>query len=297
LISSIKKVQAIIVNWERPQDTIECIRSVECSQGYEISVLIVDNGSRDDSVHQIRQACPQVAVLSLPQNQGFSGGCNAGIESTLDTQAEFIFLLNNDTVIFPETIHHLVTALEQWDVTVPKILFYATPERVWAAGADWRSFPPTVLMTGYEQPDGLRYDMPRSLDYATGCALMVKRQVFETVGGFDLEYENYAEDYDLCYRIRKEGFSIGYVPTARVLHKVSRTLGERSLRKWRYLGRNAVLFYRKHNRFPRWMLWSFLVWVLIREVIKGQAALLPHFWQGVQEGFTVLKRAQVRATR
>jgi len=148
-------------------------------------------------------------------------------------------------------------------------------------------------MIGYEKKDGPRYDIPRSLDYATGCALMLKRQVVETVGGFDPDYENYQEDYDLCYRIRAAGFRIGYVPTARVLHKVSVTLGEGSPQKWRLLGRNAVLFYRKHNRFPPWMLWSFLIWVSIRESLKRQPTVLPDFWRGVREGLAALKRGKL----
>jgi hypothetical protein len=263
------------------------------SHSVAISVLVVDNGSRDDSVDRITRFCPDTELIRLPTNMGFAGGYNAGIEQSLASGAEYIFLLNNDTVIFPDTIHDLIVAMQKWDVSVPKILFHDSPNQVWAAGARWRFFPPSVIMIGYERRDGSQYNVPCPLDYATGCALMLKRQVLETVGGFDPDYQNYQEDYDFCYRIREAGFKIGYVPTARLLHKVSRTLGENSPAKWRFLGRNTVLFYRKHNRFPPWMLWSFLIWVSIRESLKRQLTVLPDFWCGVREGLATLKRGKL----
>ena len=289
----LRSVQVVIVNWERAQDTIECIQSVMQSHKVTVSVLVVDNGSRDDSVDQIRHLCPDAELICLPTNLGFAGGFNTGIEHFMGSDAEYVFLLNNDTVIFPDTIHALVLAMQGCDVAVPKILFHDSPGRIWAAGARWRFFPPSVIMIGYERRDGPQYNVPRSLDYATGCALMLNRQVVEKVGGFDPDYQNYQEDYDLCYRIRAAGYRIGYVPTARLLHKVSMTLGEGSPQKWRLLGRNTVLFYRKHNRFPSWMLWSFLIWVSVRETLKRQPAALPDFWRGVREGLVVLKRPQL----
>lgn len=288
-----RSVQVVIVNWERSQDTIECIRSVMQSQCVAISVLVVDNGSGDDSVDRIKRFCPDTELIRLPTNLGFAGGYNTGIEQSLASDAEYIFLLNNDTEIFPDTIHALVVATQEWDVTVPKIIFHDSPSQVWAAGAQWRFFPPSVIMIGYKRRDCPKYNVPRPLDYATGCALMLKRKVVETVGGFDLDYQNYLEDYDLCYRIRTAGFRIGYVPTARLLHKVSMTLGEGSPEKWRLLGRNTVLFYRKYNRFPLWMLWSFLIWVSIRESLKRQPTVLPDFWRGVREGLAALKRGKL----
>ncbi len=284
----------VIVNWQRANDTIECVRSIYASGFPETRVLVVDNGSQDGSVQRISQTLPDVSVLSLPENLGFAGGYNAGIHHVLEQGAQNILLLNNDTVIEENTIRELARA--PWDVSVPKILFQST-RRIWAAGAGWRRFPPSVVMFGYGlwgrgEPDGPRWNRPYPLAYATGCALMVKRHVFDVVGGFDRIYESYMEDYDFCYRVRQAGFTIGYVPDARVLHKVSSTLGMISPQWWRYLGRNTVLFYRREGRFPAWMLWSLLAWILPRELIKGNASHLPHFWRGVREGFDLMEQAK-----
>jgi GT2 family glycosyltransferase len=288
------QVLVVIANWEGTGDTIECLRSVYQSNNVQIQVLVVDNGSRDDSIQQITRIFPNIDLLALSPNQGFAGGFNAGIERALKSGAENIFVLSNDTIVEPDAIYALVNA--PWDVSVPKILYY-DDERIWAAGAKWRRFPPSVVMLGYGllgqgEPDGPAWDSPGELDYATGCALLVRRRVFETVGGFDRNFECYMEDYDLCYRIRTSGYRIGYVPTARIYHKVSRTLGQNPARWWWYMGRNTVLFYRKDNRFPLWMLWAFLAWVFPREVIKGNLMHLSDFWRGIRDGFRFLKQKQ-----
>lgn len=287
MVGLLDRIVVVIVNWERLEDTIECVRSVLASDLKPEQVLLVDNGSRDDSVTRVKDACPGISLLSLEENRGFAGGYNAGIECALLSGAERILLLNNDTVVDPQAIPLL--AETSWDAAIPKILYYEQPERIWAAGAAWRSFPPSVVMTGYNKLDGPAYNTPRKLDYATGCAIMAKRRVLECVGGFNPEFENYMEDYDFFHRLRGGGFRVGYVPEARIFHKVSQTLGPTSAQRWFYLGRNTVLFYRIENRFPAWMLWSYLGWYGMREFFKGQSKFLPDFWRGVQAGLAWLK--------
>lgn len=277
----------VIVNWERAADTIECIHSLREAGLTASEILLVDNGSLDSSVEQIISAHPGILVERLPRNLGFAGGYNAGISHALKDQVGYIFLLNNDTVIDPGAIKVLLEA--GWDVSIPKILFYDKREKIWAAGARWRLFPPAVVMNGYLRPDGPEFDHPQPLVYATGCAILARRQVFEVVGGFDQDFENYMEDYDLFFRIHTAGLKVGYVPQARVYHKVSQTLGSQSPLRWRYLGRNTVRFYRKGKRFPSWILWSYVGWFLIRETIKRNTRLLPEFWAGVKEGLSLVK--------
>jgi GT2 family glycosyltransferase len=284
------KIAVIIVNWERPQDTLECVRSViESETGHlRLRILLVDNGSRDLSVAQISSAFPDVTIISLPENLGFAGGYNVGIQQALLTDCDFLLLLNNDTVLDREAIQALCST--PWDMAVPKILYYDAPRKLYAAGARWRRFPPSVVMIGYDRKENRKHQKPFPLQYATGCAFMAKRRVFETVAGFDPDFENYLEDYDFFYRTNQAGLSLGYVPEARVYHKVSQSLGEYSPRRWRYLGRNTVLFYRKGNRLPRWALWSQIVWFTIRETLKGNVSLIPHFSRGIREGFRYIQR-------
>ncbi len=281
------QVVVIIVNWERPGDTIECIQSVLSSDFSSLQVIIVDNGSRDGSVEKINNYFPELSLFPLPENLGFAGGYNFGIEEALKTGSPYYFLLNNDTVIDRNAIGALITS--PWDISVPKITYYDNPDMIWSAGARWRSFPPTIKMIGYREKDSEEYNHSRQLEYATGCALMVKKHVFEKVPGFNLEYINYMEDYDFSFRIREAGFSMGYIPEAIVKHKVSLTLGPSSPQRWSFIGRNTVLFYSQDDRFPRLTLWSVLGWILIREIIQGNATQLPSFWSGVREGLEIIK--------
>jgi GT2 family glycosyltransferase len=282
----------VIVNWRKAHDTIGCIQSILRGGFPPSQVLVVDNGSQDESDDQIRSKFPEVELHSLPKNLGFSGGYNYGIEMALAAGAEQIFLLNNDTIINQDTIPALLAC--DADVAVPKIYYHRDAKRIWSAGAQWRRFPPMVVIRGYQKLDKPHFDKPVALQYATACALMIRREVFERVGRFDPEFENYHEDYDFCYRVRTAGFNIRYVPKAQVWHKVSQSLGLSSPRFWWYLGRNCVLFYRKEDRFPAWMLTSFLVWVTLRETLKLNFRHLPDFWSGVNAGIVWVKHGTSR---
>jgi len=281
------KTAVVIVNWQRPQDTIECVRSVKDSLAGDSHIIVVDNGSQDNSLQLILDAFYDIEMVALEKNLGFSGGYNAGIKKALRTPAEYLFLLNNDTTIAPDTIPNLLAA--NCDMAVPKIFFYDDPERIWAAGAAWRWIPPSVKLIGYRKMDGPSFQSSKPLDYATGCALMVTRKLIEEVGGFDPSFVNYMEDYDFCFKVKQAGFKIGFVPEAVIFHKVSSSLGASSPQVWRYMGQNTVLFYRKANRFPDWMLISFLVWVSIREFLKLNWMNLPAYWTGIKDGFEMLK--------
>ncbi len=294
LENKLTSVAAVVVNWELPQDTITCIESLNKSRGVKLDVLVVDNGSRDNSVELIRSAFPNLQLIELPENLGFSGGYNAGIREALKGDSTFIFILNNDTVVEPDAI--AILANSNWDIAVPKILFLDHPDLIWSAGARWRNFPPSVAMHGYLNRDDGTYDKPHVLEYATSCALLVKREVLFRVSGFDEDFQNYADDYDFFYRTNQAGFRSGYVPKARIYHAVSASLGEGSPKKWWFRGRNTVLFYRKSNRFPRWKLWTYLIWVLVTEVVRGNVRRMSSFLSGINEGRRLVSKEVITAS-
>lgn len=292
----LKKVAVIVVNWERPRDTLECLESVVHSdlEGLNIQIILVDNGSRDDSLTRIAARFPALTIVALPRNLGFAGGYNAGIRRGLDTDNELFFILNNDTVLQKNAVTVLCSS--PWDIAIPKILFYNQPHRLYAAGARWRLFPPAVVMIGYRQRETRRHQRPCALKYATGCAFVAKRKVFECIPGFDADFENYLEDYDFFYRTNQGNFSMGYVPNSLVYHKSAQSLGEFSPKRWHFLGRNTVLFYRKENRFPGWALWSQVLWVGTRESIKGNIRLMVPYYRGVVEGLKMVSDQRNKAS-
>jgi GT2 family glycosyltransferase len=278
----------VIVNWCKPGDTIECIHSLNTA-GIPINqVLVVDNGSTDGSLDQLKHAYPNLPTVRLDDNHGFAGGYNYGIKLAIKNGSERILILNNDTVVDEIAVQVLLAS--KWDISVPIIYFYEAREVIWSAGARWRKFPPMVIMNGYMKTDDELYYHASELEYATGCALMVRREVFEKVGFFDEQFKNYFEDYDFIYRARNVGYKVGFVPEARVWHKVSRTLGRESPRQFWYLGRNSVLFYLKDRRFSAMTLAVYLGWVTIREILKLNFRQTVHFWRGVSNGLEWIRR-------
>lgn len=291
--NSASKPIVIIVNHALPEDTIECVDSVLSSDMGRVPVLLVDNGSKDDSVERLKRRYPEIPLVSLPENTGFVGGFNTGIQQALATDATHLFVLNNDTVVDPSAIREMLQA--GWDIAVPKIVFYDRPEIIWSAGARWRFFPPSVHIVGSGKKDAPVYNIPGPLEYATSCALVVRREVFEKIGGFDPLFQSYGEDLDFFYRAKQAGIRVGYVPAARILHKVSLTTRWLPGLRRRYLGRSTVLFFRKEKRFPLWQVYLSIAWKLLREILLGNPQHLPDYWRGYRDGFRELRRADGRA--
>lgn len=284
-------VGVVILNWNRPKDTMECVRSVSTSEYKNHRIIVVDNGSTDGSPEEIQKTSLEIELLTNAENQGFAAGVNVGIRRALQLGAEYVLILNNDALVAPKCLEELVLAAKadsMIGICVPKILHYYQPTRIWSAGAQWTRLPPRVKMRGFDKEDGLDYANMCDLDYATGCALLVRSHVFRVVGTFDPAYFMYQEDYDFCHRVRQDGFRIVYVPRATVWHKVSQSLGENSYTK-RYLwSRSTVLFYNKH--FSLFKLVGFIGWVGLREALKLNMSFFRPFVHGIYDGM----RAQLR---
>jgi len=138
---------------------------------------------------------------------------------------------------------------------------------------------------GFGREEGAAYSARREVDFATGCAMLVKREAFERVGLLDPAFFMYHEDYDFSARVRRGGYRIVYVPQAVMWHKVSASTGEKSPLKWYYLGKYVVPFYLKHCQPPRLSLALFALWVLARETVKGNIQYLVPYLKGLRDGW------------
>ncbi|MFX1411323.1 MAG: glycosyltransferase family 2 protein, partial [Promethearchaeota archaeon] len=157
-------------------------------------------------------------------------------------------------------------------------------------GAQWRTFPPRVTIRGYREWDEGQYDTSGPVEYATACALLIRRATFEMAGLFDEAYFMYQEDYAFCDRVRASGLTLWYEPRAVVHHHVSASTGEGSPQKWRYWSQGIVLFYKQHYGHRWWAvvpLTIFLLWVVARELAKGHVKWFRPFCEGVKAGWKV----------
>ena len=279
-------IYAVVLAWNNYDDTYECLASVTQLAYGNLKIVLVDNGSTDNTPTRVRETFPNVHVIENKQNLGVPAGYNVGFSYALTEGADYILMLNNDTAAPADMLQKLLDVAEQDDkagIVMPKVLYYGTENEVWSSGGHYRAFPPAILMTDKRKdvPDELRM-----IEYAPSCVLLISRQAFELVGLFDSGYLFMYDDWDFSERVRAFGLKIWYAPEARVWHKVSRsTKGPVSPLFWKTWGASTVRFYRRHGR-PVWLSLPYhLSYMILREfVVKGNWKFWPNFWEGVREG-------------
>ena len=238
-------VAAVVLSWNGREDTLGCLRSLRTSTHAPLTTVVVDNGSDDGTTAAVMREFPDAVVVALPENRGYAGGMNAGIERALQLGAEHVLVLNNDTELAPDMVAQLVAAAEAHPdagILQPLILFDDPPGTVWCAGLRFdpgRGYNGKPL--GYREPDDGRFAGVREVDAATGCAMLVPAGVARAVGGFDDALFAYVEDVDLSLRVRDLGRRVLVVGAARMAHKVSASSGGEYS--------STIAYYGARNRF------------------------------------------------
>jgi GT2 family glycosyltransferase len=289
-------VWVVTLGFNNAGDSIACLKSLAGSEGVSCSLLFADNNSRDDSVARVLAETPSVRVIETGSNLGFARGFNVGIDYCLRQGADYVFMINNDTVVAPDCLARLVAeaqAHSEAGILVPKIFYHDHPRSIWSAGSRFRRFPPAIVMRKTKGDDDGRFDRDPRLEYTTTCALLLSRAFLEKVGLMDRDYFILFDDYDWSVRARDQGCGIRLVPDAHLWHKVSKStgVGTRSPFFWTNYGKSAALFFRKHARH-RWLTgWPHLLYLLARILAEGTYFGLIPFLKGWREG----RRAEMHA--
>jgi GT2 family glycosyltransferase len=249
-MTTLPKVAIIVLNWNNAPDTIECLESLRHLNYSAYRISVVDNGSTDDSVHQIRSRFPDVCLTETHQNLGYAGGNNVAIRETLAQGAEMICILNNDVRVDPNFLTSLVTALqEHTDVGLvsPLVAELDDPDKIWALGQSVNGQTGAVarIHQGVDV-SALVLREPFQVDAASGTAMLIRREIFERIGFMDEAYFLYYEETDWSIRIRQAGYRILAVPTSMVWHAVSGTLGQSSPVVDYYMLRNHLLLVQRY---------------------------------------------------
>ncbi len=229
-----KHVSIVIVNWNGISDTCVALDSIQKlrTQKLQLDTYVVDNGSTNDSVLILKRKYPWVHLIEAGKNLGFTGGNNVGIRAALDSGADFVWLLNNDTYVDPNAAC-MVDAFSESNVGVvgSKIYFakgheyhkerYSVQERgkvLWYAGGviDWSNM--YASHRGVDEVDHGQYDRQDVTDFVTGCSMMIKRSVFERIGMLDDAYYLYLEDVDFSLKAKNAGFKLVYYPKSIIWH-------------------------------------------------------------------------------
>ena len=223
--SRLPRVTAVVLNWCGENVTRRCLRSLERSTYGPLRVLLVDNGSPDGSGDRLHAEFPDLPYLQNGANLGYAGGNNRGIEWALGAGAEQVLVLNNDTVVEPEAVGHLVRALlsagDQVAAVGPKILRLDDPTRIWWAGGDFSRLRGLGLHRRENALDtpGAPAE-PEEVTFLTGCCFLTTAPVLRRVGGFAEDFFAYIEDVEWSLRLVRAGFRLLYEPRARILHEV-----------------------------------------------------------------------------
>ena len=250
-------VTVIVLNWNGRELLKDCLGSLEKVEYENFNVLVVDNGSMDDSVEYVKLSFPNFDILELDNNLGFAAGNNLGFDVAKNKNAEFVIFLNNDTIVDKNFIKPLLAPFEDISVgqTVPKILYADDEEKIWYAGGIVNLWTGNIFHQGIREYDSERFNQSKITDYATGCCFCMKVSDYEGLNGFDESYSMYGEDVDLSLRIRKSGKNIFFVPESKIYHKVSASIGGAfSLKKMKRKLGGLFRIYNKHATLVQWML-------------------------------------------
>ena len=243
-------VALIVLNWNNWQDTLACVESCRRLTWPNFRIIIVDNGSGDDSEAQLRRHCPDAEVIQTGTNLGFAGGNNVRIRHALSCGAEFVWLLNNDAIAAPDALDALVSALlddRDAGCAGSKIYYLDQPDRIWSAGSIWEKGRLRLRQRGAGQEDRGQFDLPQRISAVSGCSMLMRAETLGRVGFLDEKYFLYWEDIDWCARAAAANNTALYVPASRVWHKVSTSVTPRSQMQYYYYTRNGLLFCSRHD--------------------------------------------------
>ena len=242
-------VNLFVLNWNGRDLTLDCLSSLEKITYPNVKVYVIDNGSSDNSVAEIRNQFPDFEIIQLPENYGFSRGNNAGFQ-LVKQKADFTIFLNNDTVVDPYFVEPLINEMESNSTVkqaTPKIFYADDLEYIWFGGGKINLWAGWIRHLGIRQKDSTQFSFNRNVDYATGCCVCMRTEDFESIGMFDESFFMYGEDVDLSLRFREQGGQILFVPESKIWHKVSSSIGAQfSIRKWKRKNIGKIKLIAKH---------------------------------------------------
>ena len=307
----------ILLNWNGWSDTLECLESITALEYPDVDVIVVDNGSTDESVERIRAWCNfcavpyveyhcdqraglpallddvhhtqsgirRVSLLAVDRNLGFCAGNNLGLAHGSALGAEYFLILNNDTVATPHFLRPLVAAARKNDqagLLGGIVCFEHDRQSMWFAGGDFDTFLEGRHRLYCEPLSRISDAGPLDTGWVTGCMMLIPRSTYESLGGFDETLFIYCEDFDYSLRVKAAGKALLLVPQSIIYHKCGRSLGTMGPLSYYYGTRNRLRL--KSMYLPPLKTAAFLAYFLASRLPRYGTLALRGRWDLVKAG-------------
>lgn len=238
------KIFIIILNYNGKDTIKECLTSLFRVDYPNFEVVVVDNASQDGSFELAKNYFPGAHFIKNENNLGFAAGNNMGIRFALEKIADYVFLLNNDAVVFKNTLSELIKITQKKESKkigiFSPIIFKGDSRDIWFAGGkiDWLRMRAEHIMqaTNCEL---------RTVNYVTGCAMLIKKEVFKKIGLLDENFFLYYEDADFCWRASREGFKSAIITNAAIKHYEKSEKNKKAKTYWLVV--SGIYFFRKNS--------------------------------------------------
>lgn len=252
------KVAIIVLNWNGADYITNCLDSLVRLKmdKHSIEIVVIDNASTDSSVELVTSKYPKIKLIETGQNLGYASGNNIGLQHAIDTHADWVWIVNPDIRVSPDSLSSLLSATNSTTgILGSKSYFekgfefhkdrYAPKDLgkvIWYAGGkmDWANVD--SLHIGVNQVDHGQYDQASPTEFVTGASMLINCRMLETIGLFDPKYFLYYEENDLCQRAIRAGWQLVYVPQSVVWHANAQATGIGSNLQDYFLTRNKLLF-------------------------------------------------------
>lgn len=291
------KVSVIILNWNGLEDTSKCLDSLRQITYPNYEVIVVDNASEGDDVVVLKKNYGDYFnLIENDKNYGYSEGNNIGIRYALEKGADYILILNNDTVVAPGFLDELVSVAEEdgnIGVVGPKLYDMAKPDMLQGAGGKLNWYL-EHRQRGQNKRDRGQFEEVTDVDFIGGSCLLVRKEAIEKAGLLPTDYFLQWDDIDFCTGVRRQEFRCVYAPKAKIWHKLSASF-ERAGISGTMVARgikNRILFRRKYLSTPQFLLFtlSFIFIVtptyMAYYLFQGRnLERIPNFFRGMWQGF------------
>lgn len=242
-------VITVVLNTNHRDDTLACLASLAQNTYPNNQIIVLDNASSDGSVAAIRAAFPAVQIIELTKNLGYAGNNNVGIAAAIAQGADWVFVLNEDTILDPNCIQELVRFAEsdsQIGIVGPMVYHHSEPTVIQSAGGKLGRYWKSQHIAQNEFDTG-QISCPHVVEWISGCAILVRRSVIAQVGVIDERFFYYWEETEWCVRVRAANWQIFHVPAAKLWHKgVQRDYKPKPAIAY-YNTRNQLLLLAKHR--------------------------------------------------